>query len=124
MTDIHDRTGAAVSVRPTAQDAAYAAYAVYLDDSGERAGATYYLDDGDDRIFFHTTVGEEYAGRGLAGILVDHALADTARQGRTVVPVCPYVRGRIGRTGWDGPVRTPTDTDLAAVREHTSGGQE
>jgi predicted GNAT family acetyltransferase len=51
----------------------------------------------------------------LAGILVDHALADTRDAGRTVVAVCPYVHSWIDKYGWDGPHREPDDADIAAV---------
>lgn len=46
---------------------------------------------GDERIFYHTTVSEDYAGQGLAGRLVKDALDDTLAVGIGVVPVCPYV---------------------------------
>lgn len=121
MTDNHDRTGASVTVRLTPQGDAYA---IYLDGADKPAGATYFIEAGDDRIFFHTTVGDEYAGRGLAGILVDRALSDTRARGKTVVPVCPYVRTHVEKTAWDGPWRTPTAVDLAVVSKHTEGGTE
>lgn len=45
-----------------------------------------------ERIFYHTTVSEDYAGQGLAGRLVQDALDDTLDAGIGVVPVCPYVK--------------------------------
>lgn len=47
---------------------------------------------GPERIFFHTTVDDEYGGQGLAGTLVHFALENTAAEGLKVVPVCPYVK--------------------------------
>ncbi|WP_420098629.1 GNAT family N-acetyltransferase [Corynebacterium sp.] len=129
-TDRTDKTGVPVTVRLVDEGGAYG---IYLDGSGTPAGTTYFLDGNDsndgndnggagDRIFFHTTVGDDYAGRGLAGILVDEALADTRSQGRTVVPVCPYVRSWTEKHHWDGQLRMPDGRDLAAVRAHTAGG--
>ncbi|MCU1574685.1 MAG: family N-acetyltransferase [Micrococcaceae bacterium] len=45
-----------------------------------------------ERIFFHTTVSDDYAGQGLASRLVQDALDDTLAEGIAVVPVCPYVK--------------------------------
>lgn len=120
MTGLTDKTGASVTVRLTDDGDAYG---IYLDGSESWVGATYFIDRGDDdRVFFHTIVGDDYAGRGLAGILVERALDETRDQGKTVVPVCPYVRSWTRKNDWDGPLRTPTTNDLAAVREHTGGG--
>ncbi|MFE4545337.1 GNAT family N-acetyltransferase [Arthrobacter sp. NPDC056727] len=47
---------------------------------------------GAERIFYHTTVSEDYAGQGLAARLVQYALDDTLEAGTAVVPVCPYVK--------------------------------
>lgn len=49
-------------------------------------------DTSQERIFFHTTVDEEYAGQGLAGKLAHFALEDTIAAGLKVVPVCPYIK--------------------------------
>ncbi len=49
-------------------------------------------DAGPERIFFHTTVDEEYAGQGLAGTLAQFALEDTIAEDVKVVPVCPYIK--------------------------------
>lgn len=58
---------------------------------GEPAGFTAYLDDGEQRIFYHTEVPDRFGGRGLAGRVVSHALNDTRTAGLRIVPVCPYV---------------------------------
>lgn len=120
-TDLTDKTGTPVLVRVTDKGDAYG---IYTNGSDRWAGATYFIDTGDDRIFFHTTVGDEYAGRGLAGILVEQALADTRSLGKTVVPVCPYVRSWTEKKQWDGPLRKPTPADLATVTERTAGGSQ
>ncbi|MFB7447731.1 GNAT family N-acetyltransferase [Streptomyces sp. NPDC057027] len=64
-------------------------YEILVD--GERAGLTAYRDRDDRRVFFHTEVGEAYAGRGLASILIEQALTDVRASGMRIVPVCPYV---------------------------------
>ncbi|MFI0242145.1 GNAT family N-acetyltransferase [Streptomyces sp. NPDC016845] len=64
-------------------------YAIRVD--GETAGFTAYRDREDRRVFFHTEIGDAYAGQGLASILVREALDDVRRAGLRIVPVCPYV---------------------------------
>ncbi|MGO1949883.1 MAG: GNAT family N-acetyltransferase [Mycobacteriaceae bacterium] len=122
MGDLTDKTGAAVSVRVTPKGNAYA---IYLDGQGaagqdddSHAGATYFVDRGDSRIFHHTLVGDEYAGRGLGSILVGEALADTRAQGLTVVPSCQFVAAWIEKYGYDGPVSSPTQETVDYVLEH------
>ncbi|NLE80702.1 MAG: N-acetyltransferase [Rhodococcus sp.] len=58
---------------------------------GTVAGFTEYLDRDQQRIFFHTEIGEEFGGRGLASTLIREALTDTTSSGLRVVPVCPFV---------------------------------
>ncbi len=58
---------------------------------GKLAGKTQFFEQDGKRVFFHTEVGDEYGGRGLAGILVKDALDTTRSEGLRVVPVCPYV---------------------------------
>lgn len=67
-------------------------YEVRVD--GRRVGLTEYRDRGDQRVFFHTEVDEDFTGQGLASKLVEHALADVRDSGMRAVPVCPYV-GRV-----------------------------
>ncbi|MFG2117096.1 GNAT family N-acetyltransferase [Streptomyces sp. NPDC048718] len=57
----------------------------------QRAGLTAYRDRDDRRVFFHTEIDDAYAGRGLAGVLVEYALNDVRASGMRIVPVCPYV---------------------------------
>ncbi|GAA2807801.1 GNAT family N-acetyltransferase [Kitasatospora sp. CM 4170] len=64
-------------------------YEILVD--GKLAGFTEYRDHGTQRVFFHTVVDEEYAGRGLASVLVREALTDVRATGRHLVPICPYV---------------------------------
>lgn len=121
MTDqqLTDKTGAAVAV---ALDEERNAYAITLAD-GEVAGRAFFTPASgaeDDWIFFHTEVDESYGGRGLGGILVGEAVADAARRGKTVVPVCPFVAKWVEKNGEEyassgGTVRKarPADLDTA-----------
>lgn len=58
---------------------------------GEVAGFAEYLDRDNQRIFFHTVIGDEFGGRGLASTLVEDALSDTAQEGLRIVPICSFV---------------------------------
>jgi predicted GNAT family acetyltransferase len=115
MADLTDKTGAAVEVRVTEKGNAYA---VYLASDGTRLGATYFVDRGDERIFHHTLIGDDYAGRGLGSVLVGAALADTKEQGLTVVPSCQFVATWIDKYGYDGPVSSSTADAEEYVLEH------
>ncbi|MFE3500298.1 GNAT family N-acetyltransferase [Kitasatospora sp. NPDC059160] len=64
-------------------------YEILVD--GELAGFTEYLDHDGQRVFYHTLVEEAFAGRGLAGQLVQEALTDVRAAGKRIVPICPYV---------------------------------
>src|SRR3546814_10443814 len=111
-TDREDRTGAPVTVdfdegRPIGR------YTVRLAD-GTLAGRADFIDareaDGE-RIFFHTEIAPELSGRGLAGLLVREALADSIRRSITVVPVCPLFVAHLKEHG---------DQYVARSEEHTS----
>lgn len=63
-----------------------------------------------DRIaLIHTEVFEEYAGRGLATVIVTEALADARRRGLHVLPFCPLVRQFIADH--------PAELDLVAAKD-------
>ena len=64
---------------------------------GTRAGLAQFVDADGQRIFFHTEVGDEFEGQGLAGQLVSAALDATRASGLRVVPVCPYVKRYVER---------------------------
>jgi uncharacterized protein len=48
-------------------------------------------------ILVHTGVPEELGGRGIAGLLVQAALAKATAEGLTVVPLCPFASGWLER---------------------------
>jgi predicted GNAT family acetyltransferase len=64
---------------------------------GEVAGFTQFFDHGGQRVFVHTEVGNEYAGQGLATILIASALDDVRTSGLRIVPLCPFVKKYLSR---------------------------
>ncbi|KRF00643.1 GNAT family acetyltransferase [Nocardioides sp. Soil777] len=84
---------------------------------GTRAGLAQFVDAGGQRIFFHTEVGDEFEGQGLAGQLVSRALDATREAGFRVVPVCPYVKRFVGKHEEYADLVDPVTPDaVAAVR--------
>jgi hypothetical protein len=64
-------------------------------EGGDVAVLTYELrDDGDGRAvaFLHTVVPESMGGQGVGGRLAETGIGWAKEQGRTVVPLCPFVR--------------------------------
>lgn len=122
-----DRTGATVSIALD-ETRTVSAYTVSLED-GTLAGRADYTDpqgSEGERIFFHTEVAEEFGGRGLAGLLVREALADSIRKDLTVVPVCPLFAKHLEKHGDDftgdgGRFRKPRPADLAAAEQAMKG---
>lgn len=68
-----------------------------IEEDGTLAGFAEYLDKGVQRIFFHTEIGEEFGGRGLASTLIKEALTDTTSAGLRIVPICPFVARYVGK---------------------------
>ena len=85
---------------------------------GKLAGKTQFFEQDGKRVFFHTEVGDEYGGRGLAGILVKDALDTTRSEGLRVVPVCPYVAAYVKKHDdeYGGLVDAPTPEILQKLR--------
>lgn len=84
---------------------------------GEHAGLTAYLDQGDQRIFFHTEIDERFAGQGLASKLISAALTSTRAAGKRIVPICPFVAGYVQKHhDFDDLVDPVTPDALAAVQ--------
>ncbi|MGW6379331.1 GNAT family N-acetyltransferase [Rhodococcus sp. NPDC055112] len=113
MTDEHVTGDPA----PTVLDApALHRYEVRL--GTELAGFTEYLDRDSQRIFFHTEIGEQYGGRGLASLLIHDALAATVGRGKRIVPVCPFVAGYLEKhDDFAAEVDPVTPEALQAVRD-------
>jgi predicted GNAT family acetyltransferase len=62
-------------------------------------GFAAYEPRGDALVFTHTEIDKACEGRGFGSRLVGDALADAERRGLRVVPLCPFVRWYLKRTG-------------------------
>ncbi len=67
-----------------------------------------YRRNGKRLVLLHTEVPAELEGRGLGGRLVSAAVDRAAREGLTVVPLCPFARGWLERHP-DVAARAPID---------------
>jgi uncharacterized protein len=56
-----------------------------------------YHRNGNRLVLIHTEVPAELEGRGIGGRLVTAAIDRAARQGLTIVPLCPFARGWLER---------------------------
>ncbi len=80
------------------------------------AGFAQFIDRDGQRIFFHTEIDPQFGGRGLAGIVVGHALDATREDGLRAVPVCPFVKKYVERHSDYADIVDPvTPAALAAV---------
>jgi uncharacterized protein len=48
-------------------------------------------------VVTHTEVDPSYEGKGVGSSLARFAMDDARRQGRTVVPICPFLAGWLGK---------------------------
>lgn len=77
-------------------DLAARRYRLLLD--GQELGFVEYDPVGEQSILIkHTEVGRQFEGRGYGAQLVRGVLDDVRRQGRTVIPICPYALAFIRR---------------------------
>lgn len=82
----------------------------------ELAGFAEYLDHDGQRIFFHTQIGDEFGGKGLASTLIRQALSATVDSGLRVVPLCPFVKSFVDKhQDFSGSVDTVTDAAVELV---------
>ncbi|KRE38843.1 GNAT family acetyltransferase [Janibacter sp. Soil728] len=80
------------------------------------AGFAQFVDHDGRRVFFHTEIGEEFGGQGLAGIVVEEAVTATREEGLTLVAVCPYVKKWLTKHPEHADITSPvTPADLAAI---------
>jgi uncharacterized protein len=66
------------------------------DIDGHRAELLYRR-NGNRLVLIHTEVPEQLEGHGIGGSLVGAAVGRAARDGMTVVPLCPFARGWLER---------------------------
>lgn len=78
---------------------------------------TDYRDHNGERLFFHTEIGPEFGGRGLASRLVEGALEQTDLP---VVAICPFVRGWLEKNDHTYTWRTPTPADITRLQKELS----
>jgi uncharacterized protein len=64
----------------------------FVVESGGKIAQLLYQKEPGRLILVHTEVPEALGGRGIAGQLVQAAVASAASESRTVVPWCPYAR--------------------------------
>jgi predicted GNAT family acetyltransferase len=84
-----------------------------LTENGDLIGVAVYRDSGERRVFTHTEIDADYAGRGLASALVKYALDDVRARGKSVVAVCPMVASFIGKfPEYDDLLDHPVSLDL------------
>ncbi len=64
-----------------------------LSENGSEAGVmTYRVEQPDTIVIDHTKVNEDYTGKGIGQLLMNHAI-ETARKEKTkILPVCSYAR--------------------------------
>ena len=67
------------------------------DADGTVLGFSAYRRSGDVVVITHTEVDDDQEGRGVGSVLVRGALDDIRAAGRTVRPLCPFVRAWIDR---------------------------
>lgn len=63
------------------------------DEAGTLAGVVTYQLTGGVIAYTHTRVEPEFEGRGVGSTLARAVLDDARARGRTVVPICPFLRG-------------------------------
>ena len=65
---------------------------------GVVAGEIVYRERADGRlVLLHTHVDHQFEHKGIGGRLVAGALEDVRSRGRTIVPLCPFVRSYLAR---------------------------
>ena len=65
---------------------------------GQTLGFAAYQKQADGAVVFtHTEIDEAYEGHGLGSRLARGALAGVRAEGRSVVPLCPFIKGYIDR---------------------------
>ncbi|MGV9189430.1 GNAT family N-acetyltransferase [Arcanobacterium canis] len=66
---------------------------------GQPAGELEFWDNGDERLFPHTGVREEFEGRGLGTLLIKQGLEIANEEGKTAVAICPMVKHYLSKNG-------------------------
>jgi uncharacterized protein len=85
-----DKTGA-----PTTVTAESDRYTIAVE--GNEVGKAEFTHRGNQRVFTHTEVDDNYEGRGLATILIGEALRQTRDSGLRIVATCPMVANYVSK---------------------------
>ncbi|GAB7066204.1 N-acetyltransferase [Mycobacterium hodleri] len=110
MSDLTDNTGAPVVIARTGDTFTVAV-------EGRPVGLTRFVERDDDRVFVHTEVEPAFGGRGLATVLIAHALAATRADGRRIVALCPMVAAYLKKHhDFDDVVDRPTREIIDSLR--------
>lgn len=64
---------------------------------GAVAGFAQFFDVDGRRIFFHTVIGPEFSGAGLATTVIEHGLTAARDEGLRIVALCPLVQQYVER---------------------------
>jgi predicted GNAT family acetyltransferase len=70
-------------------------YEIVVD--GAHAGLAAFEEQGSAVVFTHTEIDEAFGGQGIGGQLAKAALDDARSRGLSVVPMCPFIAGWIGK---------------------------
>ncbi|ORV06978.1 GNAT family N-acetyltransferase [Mycobacterium celatum] len=100
-----DKTGA-----QTAVNTENGKYTIAVE--GKTVGHAAVADHGNQRVFYHTEIDDEFGGRGLATILVQEALEATRADGKRVVPVCEMVAGVLKKHPEFDDITDPVTPDI------------
>lgn len=99
MTDVTPETE---PKRVTRNDEA-GRYEIWVGDT--LGGFTEFIEESGGRVLFpHTEIDPAFGGQGLGGHLVGDALADIARRGGIIVPLCPFVQNYLRKNEVAGAV--------------------
>ncbi|HAQ59660.1 MAG TPA: N-acetyltransferase [Microbacterium sp.] len=74
--------------------------------------AAFHLSEGGRIEFTHTEIDKEFRGRGFGDVIASEALADAARRGEIIVPLCPFIVSYVkDHEIADGVVDWPEESD-------------
>ncbi|MFC4022056.1 GNAT family N-acetyltransferase [Micromonospora sp. GCM10011542] len=67
------------------------------DETGALAGVVTYQLTGGVIAYTHTEIDPEFEGKGVGSTLARAVMDDARARGRTVVPICPFLAGWLGK---------------------------
>jgi uncharacterized protein len=106
LTVATDKTGA-----PTTVTRGHDKFKIAVD--GHSVGLAAFAERGNQRVFLHTDVADEFEGRGLATILIGEALKQTKAEGLRIVAACSMVEAYLDKHHEFDDVADPITDELA-----------